>query len=124
MVVRSLAARTLYLAQAAAPFSYVAFSITIAPDSLLSIKSAASISRPLCAFDSTTTSELLAIVRGLSLSLPLKDRRLDPAAQRERSQVHLVQQNLVAQGLFDREMDIAGARFQFDAAIRGELILM
>ena len=54
----------------------------------------------------------------------LKGRRLDPTAQRKRSQVHLVQQNFVKQGLFEREMDIAGTRFQFDAAVRGELILV
>ena len=54
----------------------------------------------------------------------LKDCRLDSAAERERSQVHLVQQNLVKQGLFEREMDVASARFQFDAAVRRELILV
>ena len=123
-VVRPLAARTLYLAQAAAPFFYVVFSIAITPASLLSIKSAASISRPLCAFDSTITSELLAIRRGLSSSLSSKAADWIPPHSVNAVRYTLSSKNFVKQGLFEREMDIAGTRFQFDAAVRGELILV
>ena len=51
-------------------------------------------------------------------------KSMDLAAQRKRRQTHLVQQNLVEQGLFEREVNVARARFQFDAAVCGELILM